>query len=65
MIVTVTVFPPALAEFGLRETIAGTGFEGGGGGGGVPPPELPEPPPPQLIIRNKKIRPISGITGRS
>lgn len=63
MIVTVTMFPPALAEFGLRETIAGTGFEGGGGG--VPPPELPEPPPPQLTIKNKKIRPISGITGRS
>ena len=42
VIVNVNAAPPAFAEFGLRETISGTGFWGGGGG---PPPELPDPPP--------------------
>jgi hypothetical protein len=44
VIVNVNAAPPAFAEFGLRETISGTGFCGGGGG---PPPELPDPLPPQ------------------
>jgi len=39
VIVTVSEFPPCVAEFGLREVIAGTGFDGG-----CPPPE----PPPEL-----------------
>ena len=43
VIVKVKAAPPEVAEFGLNETIAGTGFEGGGGG--WPPPELPDPPP--------------------
>jgi hypothetical protein len=41
VIVSVNAAPPAVAEFGLRETMAGTGLEGGGG----LPPELPDPPP--------------------
>src|SRR5260370_39914989 len=44
VIVIVKALPPSVAEPGLRETIAGTGFEGGGGGG-APLPEPPDPPP--------------------
>ena len=40
--VNVNAAPPALAELGLRATMAGTGFEGGGG---WMPSELPDPPP--------------------
>lgn len=54
--VTVNAPPPAFAEFGLREMIAGTGFDGGGGGGG--PPELPEPPP-QPADNCRKARHVS------
>jgi hypothetical protein len=48
VIVNVNVATPAVTEFGLSETMAGTGFEGGGGGGGGGWPPEPEPPPPQL-----------------
>jgi hypothetical protein len=44
VIVNVNAAPPAFAEFGLSETISGTGFWGGGGG---PPPEDPDPLLPQ------------------
>ena len=44
VIVNVKAAAPAVAEFGLKETMAGTGLEGGGGGG--PPPDVPEPPQP-------------------
>ena len=43
-IVKVNAAAPAFAEFGLSQTMAGTGLEGGGGGG--PPPDVPEPPQP-------------------
>src|SRR4029077_19862987 len=54
--VTVNATPPAFAEFGLREVMGGTGFDGGGGGGG--PPEPPEPPP-QPADNSKKTRHVS------
>ena len=38
----VNAAPPAFAEFGLKETIAGTGFDGGGGRLTA---EVPDPPP--------------------
>ena len=48
--VNVNAAPPAVAESGLRETIAGTGFWGGG-----PTPELPDPPPqPVKKTRTKR-----------
>jgi hypothetical protein len=43
IIVNVKAAVPAVAEFGLSETMAGTGFEGGGGGGWLPEPEPPQP----------------------
>jgi hypothetical protein len=61
LIVNVNAAPPAFAEFGLRETIEGTGFSVGGGG---PSPELPDPPQPinetatrqAKVAREQKVR---------
>jgi hypothetical protein len=43
VIVKVNAAPPSFSEFGLRETMAGTGFVGGGG---ELTAELPDPPQP-------------------
>lgn len=46
VIVIVNAVPPAVAEFGLSETIAGSGLDGWGGG---LPPEVPDPEPAQPV----------------
>src|SRR5207249_4637833 len=59
LIVTVSGFPPCVAEFGLREVIAGTEFDGG-----CPPPEPPpEPdPPPHPAMNIENVRPVTART---
>src|SRR5580658_6350644 len=61
LIVTVNGFPPCVAEFGFREVIAGTGFDGGGGGPPPVPPPDPDPlPHPAMSIEN--VRPVTART---
>ena len=57
VIVNVNAVAPAVAEFGLSETMEGTGFDGGGGG--WLPPELPDPLPPQPDNNCSETRTVS------
>jgi hypothetical protein len=57
VIVNVNAVAPAVAEFGLSETIEGIGFDVGGGG--WLPPEFPDPPPPQPDKNSNETRPVS------
>jgi hypothetical protein len=57
VIVNVNAVAPAVAEFGLSDTIEGIGFDGGGGG--WLPPEFPDPLLPQPDKNWNETTPVS------
>jgi hypothetical protein len=56
VMVNVNGVAPAVAEFGLSETMEGIGFDAGGG---WLPPEFPDPLPPQPDKNCNETRPVS------